>query len=100
MSQLLRELDFGVARVKRRWLDNRVVVGGLVLAHHGLACAYRVPETKCPVKTGQTLLGDAGKRADDSGRCKFLTVRRQLGSALATIAICPCTVVGHLTPGC
>src|SRR6185295_710032 len=81
-SQPLRELDVGVARVQRRGLDARLAVGKLVLAHHGSAGAYRVPEPKCPVKTGQTLSGETGEKREVTGGCKFLPVPRQLTSAM------------------
>jgi hypothetical protein len=61
MSQLLRKLDFGVARVQRRGFNSRVVVAELALVHHEPAFAYRVPAGKCPVKTGQRLLVNAGE---------------------------------------
>ena len=51
-TQLFRELDLGIAREPRFRFDAGIVVGQLNLEHGGDHYAYRMPERKCPVKTG------------------------------------------------
>ena len=51
MSQLLRELDFGIAGEARRRLEAGNGAVQLNLDHDGQSDAYHVPAIKCLVKT-------------------------------------------------